>query len=254
MENHEPMFYLVFIGIILLLIVGFVLNMTDKKDKGNKPKRNRLTREQEMINLEKWMMTHLDDTIGHTAKFIFKFMVYGTVKDMFPILEEEYLDGANGGSSDWSPYNKEFWYMSSDGDKAIIALIVASGLIWKLDIFEDDHHYKLSYHNNQLKDDFDEWYIFGELNASLIPWDIWLDDSKDKTEEIEAPKKRSRNITQKVKDLVWNRDGGKCVECGSNENIEFDHIIPHSKGGANTYRNIQLLCEPCNRSKSAKIG
>lgn len=38
------------------------------------------------------------------------------------------------------------------------------------------------------------------------------------------------------------------------ENLEFDHIIPHSKGGANTYRNIQLLCEPCNRSKSAKIG
>ena len=59
---------------------------------------------------------------------------------------------------------------------------------------------------------------------------------------------------QSVKDKVWKRDGGKCVECGSNENLEFDHIIPHSKGGANTYRNIQLLCEPCNRSKSAKIG
>ncbi|WP_221451914.1 HNH endonuclease [Pedobacter sp. AK013] len=24
--------------------------------------------------------------------------------------------------------------------------------------------------------------------------------------------------------------------------------------GAATYRNIQLLCEPCNRSKSDKIG
>ena len=46
----------------------------------------------------------------------------------------------------------------------------------------------------------------------------------------------------------------KCVQCSSNENLEFDHIIPHSKGGNNTYRNIQLLCEPCNRSKSAKIG
>ena len=66
--------------------------------------------------------------------------------------------------------------------------------------------------------------------------------------------KKSRRITQDVKDKVWNRDGGKCVECDSNENLEFDHIIPHSKGGANTYRNIQLLCEPCNRSKSAKIG
>ena len=66
--------------------------------------------------------------------------------------------------------------------------------------------------------------------------------------------KRSRTIYQNVKDRVWNRDGGKCVQCSSNENLEFDHIIPFSKGGANTYRNIQLLCQDCNRSKSDKIG
>ena len=65
---------------------------------------------------------------------------------------------------------------------------------------------------------------------------------------------RSRRISQEVMDAVWNRDGGKCIQCGSNENLEFDHIIPHSRGGANTYRNIQLLCESCNRSKSDKIG
>lgn len=63
-----------------------------------------------------------------------------------------------------------------------------------------------------------------------------------------------RQISQQVKDLVWNRDNGQCRECGSNERLEFDHIIPFSKGGANTYRNIQLLCEPCNRKKSNKIG
>ena len=61
-------------------------------------------------------------------------------------------------------------------------------------------------------------------------------------------------IPDDVKDKVWNRDGGKCVNCGSNINLEFDHIIPHSKGGANTYRNLQLLCETCNRTKSNKIG
>lgn len=66
--------------------------------------------------------------------------------------------------------------------------------------------------------------------------------------------KKNRKISKAVKDRVWNRDGGKCVQCGSNENLEFDHIIPFSKGGANTYRNIQLLCEPCNRGKSDKIG
>ena len=61
-------------------------------------------------------------------------------------------------------------------------------------------------------------------------------------------------IPEDVQVLVWNRDGGKCVRCGSNISLEFDHIIPLSKGGSNTARNIQLLCEKCNRSKGAKVG
>lgn len=64
----------------------------------------------------------------------------------------------------------------------------------------------------------------------------------------------SRHIPQKVKDAVWRRDDGKCVQCGSKEKLEFDHIIPHSKGGHHTARNVQLLCEKCNRAKSDKIG
>ena len=67
-------------------------------------------------------------------------------------------------------------------------------------------------------------------------------------------KTKRHSIPQNVRDRVWNRDGGKCVQCGSNENIEFDHIIPISKGGSNSYRNLQILCEKCNRSKSNKIG
>lgn len=63
-----------------------------------------------------------------------------------------------------------------------------------------------------------------------------------------------RIISKEVKDLVWNRDGGKCVQCSSNARLEFDHIIPFSKGGSNTYRNIQLLCEECNRKKTNKLG
>lgn len=73
------------------------------------------------------------------------------------------------------------------------------------------------------------------------------------TSSISEPT-RSRHISESVKDSVWNRDRGKCVECGSNEKLEFDHIIPFSKGGSNTKRNIQLLCEACNRSKSNRIG
>lgn len=64
---------------------------------------------------------------------------------------------------------------------------------------------------------------------------------------------RTRTIPQHVQREVWRRDGGKCIECGSNERLEYDHIIPFSKGGSNTVRNIQLLCENCNRKKYNKI-
>lgn len=65
---------------------------------------------------------------------------------------------------------------------------------------------------------------------------------------------RRQPIPLDVKTAVWQRDGGRCVECGSNENLEFDHIIPLAKGGANTFRNLQLLCADCNRRKGASLG
>ena len=60
-------------------------------------------------------------------------------------------------------------------------------------------------------------------------------------------------IPTEVRREVWRRDGGVCVKCGSRVNLEYDHIVPVSKGGSNTARNIELLCEACNRSKSASI-
>lgn len=62
-----------------------------------------------------------------------------------------------------------------------------------------------------------------------------------------------QTIPEDVKIFVWQRDHGRCVKCGSQGRLEFDHVIPISKGGSNTARNIQILCETCNRSKSDKI-
>ena len=71
----------------------------------------------------------------------------------------------------------------------------------------------------------------------------------------ETPKSTGREpIPQDLMDAVWNRDGGQCVKCNSTQDLEYDHMIPLSKGGANTYNNIQILCRKCNRSKSDKIG
>jgi HNH endonuclease len=64
---------------------------------------------------------------------------------------------------------------------------------------------------------------------------------------------RREPIPERVRNEVWRRDGGQCVDCGSRERLEFDHIVPWSKGGANTARNLELRCEHCNRKKAAKI-
>jgi len=60
-------------------------------------------------------------------------------------------------------------------------------------------------------------------------------------------------IPEDVRVAVWRRDEGQCAKCRNRERLEYDHIIPVSKGGGNTVRNIELLCEQCNRSKSNHI-
>lgn len=60
-------------------------------------------------------------------------------------------------------------------------------------------------------------------------------------------------IPETVRLFVWQRDGGCCVKCGSQERLEYDHLIALANGGSNTERNIQLLCESCNRKKGTNV-
>ncbi len=60
-------------------------------------------------------------------------------------------------------------------------------------------------------------------------------------------------IPDDVKLIVWQRDRGKCVKCGTSVELQFDHIIPVSLGGSSTPENVQILCGRCNRTKSNSI-
>lgn len=75
-------------------------------------------------------------------------------------------------------------------------------------------------------------------------------------------KLKSRYIPQHVKNAVRRRDKDRCVYCGQKEKLfgiwfirelEYGHVIPHSKGGDNCLDNIQLECFKCNRGKSDGI-
>jgi HNH endonuclease len=98
-------------------------------------------------------------------------------------------------------------------------------------------------------------------------------------ENLEKLERVSRApIAESVRLFVWQRDGGQCVRCGTASysnlitsilycvrvkslrvdvlTIDFRNAGPFvsiSKGGSSTERNLQLLCEPCNRSKEATI-
>lgn len=59
---------------------------------------------------------------------------------------------------------------------------------------------------------------------------------------------------------VFFREQGHCAACGADLTglldplpaAQFDHIVPLSMGGLNDVSNLQLLCQPCNREKSAE--
>ena len=114
-----------------------------------------------------------------------------------------------------------------------------------------------------------EGKVYLALDPDLAPADVkaLLNQEKNKrrlalekahslqamTEQLDKPRMRER-LPQEVRIEVWQRDSGRCVACGSQENLEFDHIIPFAMGGSSTARNLQLLCGDCNRRKGMTLG
>lgn len=94
----------------------------------------------------------------------------------------------------------------------------------------------------------------------LIREAVWKHEKKfeklksmAKVEIVLQKTNRRAVISDEVRIFVWQRDQGRCVQCSSKEALEFDHIIPIAKGGSNTARNLQILCEKCNRGKGDRI-
>jgi len=116
----------------------------------------------------------------------------------------------------------------------------------------------------------DYWLFDGELYSTDVPLDpeevralIIERELKEEARLARAAATAERAalpadprrtpIPPDIRSEVWRRDEGRCVNCGSNENLEFDHVIPVSMGGAHTVRNLQLLCVSCNAAKGGNL-
>jgi len=112
------------------------------------------------------------------------------------------------------------------------------------------------------RDEFWKSTVYSDEEVKLLLWEKGRREqrkferlAKAKTAAAQALQEARRAmIPEEVRLLVWERDGGRCVKCGSTEELAFDHIIPVAKGGSNTKKNVQLLCAKCNREKGDRIA
>ncbi len=99
----------------------------------------------------------------------------------------------------------------------------------------------------------------GEVYALLVTREQRNRQRIDRAQATVAMGSQSRRsasrqaIPDDQKQYIWARDEGRCRNCGSTSELQFDHIIPLAMGGSNDDANLQILCGPCNRSKSAGL-
>lgn len=74
--------------------------------------------------------------------------------------------------------------------------------------------------------------------------------------ETREGRRQSRSITRETMLQVIRRDGQICQACHKpvpDNEVEFDHIIPYSRGGTTTAHNLRLVHRNCNRTKGASL-
>ncbi|MDF0628268.1 MULTISPECIES: HNH endonuclease [Acinetobacter] len=61
---------------------------------------------------------------------------------------------------------------------------------------------------------------------------------------------------RKLRALILERDDYLCLICKANGHVteatDVDHIIPREHGGTDDPSNLQSLCSPCHKEKTAK--
>jgi 5-methylcytosine-specific restriction endonuclease McrA len=80
-----------------------------------------------------------------------------------------------------------------------------------------------------------------------------LERARAAMQQEQATAVRREPISRELRRAVWERDGGRCVECANDFELQFDHVIPVALGGATSEQNLQLLCAPCNQAKGAAL-
>jgi 5-methylcytosine-specific restriction endonuclease McrA len=64
---------------------------------------------------------------------------------------------------------------------------------------------------------------------------------------MKSKRSKACDISQAVKERVWERDSHRCIFCGSPQAMPNAHFIPRSKGGLGIEQNIVTACIYCHQ-------
>jgi len=51
---------------------------------------------------------------------------------------------------------------------------------------------------------------------------------------------------------ILRRDGFRCQYCGNRDQLTVDHVVPKSRGGKDTWKNLVTACTSCNNKKGSR--
>ena len=63
---------------------------------------------------------------------------------------------------------------------------------------------------------------------------------------MKSKRAKACDISKKVKEIVWERDGHRCIICGSFQAMPNSHFIRRSQGGLGIEENIVTMCLRCH--------
>ena len=92
--------------------------------------------------------------------------------------------------------------------------------------------------------------VYGSTNGLWEPR-FWVGPVEN------IPEKDTCSVSPELKSMLMERQSNKCNECGcavslgSYSNSDVDHLVPRNLGGKTTLGNLQVICVPCHRTKTA---
>lgn len=128
----------------------------------------------------------------------------------------------------WKPRTFKMRYLPGDDCRIedVCGELVKSGLVI---LYGDGLAYIPNFHKHQ--------HVNPRESASTFP---------PPPEWVAPGPKKVGKITREA---VFERDGHKCVRCGSDDSLQVDHILPQSMDGPHIMENLRTLCRSCNAAR-----